>query len=225
MQTCRQVHEARMSAAVRSRRVLTAASDGRLCRFVTPGCAGAALWCGMVRFLLPLLLLLGACTPDPAADHLLGHGDPVRAAALNAPRLLGDTARLAGDPARAARATVQLEVLADAFEADPRYRHEVSGATLHAVRLGRAELRQAIGIAPDAPAEVVIALLRDAAEALDAGRIARAEAALSGPAFPAGPAATLSRLGALPRLPRVSEAAAAAQGEIARLDARSTPRG
>ncbi|WP_372624224.1 hypothetical protein [Falsiroseomonas sp.] len=172
----------------------------------------------MLRFLLPLLALLGACTADPAAEHLLGFGDPVRGAALNAPRLLGDTSQLAGNPRQAALAAVQLEVLAEAFNGDPRYSHEVSGATLHAVRLGRSELRRAIGIAPDAPGQAVIAQLREAAEALDAGRIARAEAALSGPMFPAGPQASLSRLGRLPYLPRVSEAAGAANAEIQRLD-------
>lgn len=176
-------------------------------------------WHGVMRpFLLPLLALLGACTADPAAEHLAGFGDPVRGAALNAPRLLGDTSRLAGNPRRAALAAVQLEVLAEAFSGDPRYSHEVSGATLHAVRLGRGELRRAIGIAPDAPAEAVIAQLREAAAALDAGRIGRAEAALSGPMFPDGPQAALSRLRRLPYLPRVSEAAAAANAEILRLD-------
>ena len=80
----------------------------------------------MKRLLLPLLALIGGCA-DPAAEHLGGFGDPVRGAALNAPRLLGDTSRLAGNPAQAARAAVQLEVLADAFRNDPRYGPETSG--------------------------------------------------------------------------------------------------
>ncbi len=170
----------------------------------------------MMRRLLALLPFLGACTPDPAATHLFGFGDPVRGAALHAHRLLGDTSRLAGQPGRAALAAVQLEVVADAFETDPRYSHDVTGSALHAVRLGRAELREAIGIAQDAPAEPVIAQLRAAAAALDAGSIARAEAALSGPMFPSGGAATLARLARLPFLPRVREAAAAAYQEVQR---------
>jgi len=175
-----------------------------------------------MRRLIPLLLAVAACTADPAAEHLGGFGDPVRGAALNAPRLLGDTSRLAGNPVGAARAAVQLEVLAEAFATDPRYRHDVSGAALHSVRLGQAEMRRAIGIAPDAPEATVIAQLRDAADALEAGSRARAEAALSGPMFPAGAAATLRRLAGLPFLPRVSEAAGAANAEIRRLDGRST---
>ncbi len=173
----------------------------------------------MRRLLLTLLALLGACA-DPAAEHMFGLGDPVRGAALNAPRLLGDTSRLAGRPADAALAAVQLEVLENAFRNDPRYAPEASGPAQHALRVGKAEMRQAIGIAPDAPAEPVIAQLREAAAALQAGSQARAEAALSGPMFPLGGAQTLSRLNRLPYLPRVSEAAGAANAEIRRMDSR-----
>jgi hypothetical protein len=171
--------------------------------------------------LLPLLApLLAACEADPAARHLGGFGDPVRGAALNAPRLLGDTSRLAGRPAQAALAAVQLEVIADAFRTDPRYMHEVSGTARATVEAGRAELRRAIGIAPQAPPAMVIGQLREAATALEGSSLARAEAALTGPAFPNGGAATLAQLGRLPFLPRVSEAAGAANAEIARLDGR-----
>jgi hypothetical protein len=176
----------------------------------------------MRRFLLPLMVLLGACTADPAANHLGGFGDPVRGAALNAPRLLGNTAQLQGRPADAALAVVQLEVLAEAFRTDPRYMHDVSGTARATVEAGQAEMRRTVGIAPDAPGEAVIAQLREAAEALGRGSRVRAEAALSGPHFPAGGEATLARLSRLPFLPRVSEAAGAASQEIGRLDRRST---
>jgi hypothetical protein len=173
----------------------------------------------MRRRLLPLLaLLLPACTNDPSGGgYLLGLGDPVRGAALNAPAMLGDTSRWAGNPAGAARAAVQLEFLAEAFQNDPRYAPEASGAVQHSLRLGRAEMRQAIGIAPDAPAEPVMGQLREAAAALDGGSQARAEAALSGPMFPGGGVATLARLGVLPRLARVSEAAGAVNAELRRM--------
>lgn len=165
---------------------------------------------------LALLLPLAGCTADPAAEHLFGFGDPVRGAGLNAPRLLGDTSRLAGNPAQAARAAVQLEVLHEAFRHDPRYAPSASIQALHSTRLGRAELRDAIGIAPEAPAGAVIAQLRAPPAALDSGSRARAEAALSGPHFPAGGAATLARLSRLPFLRRVSEAAGAAHVEVQR---------
>jgi hypothetical protein len=177
----------------------------------------------MRTLILPLLSLLGACA-DPAAQHLGGLGEPTRGAALAAPWWLSDTSRLQGQPAQAARAAVQMEVLADSFETDPRYQHEVSGAGLHSVRLGRRNLRENLGIAPDAPPAAVVAQLREAAASLDRGQRARAEAALSGPMFPAGGAATLQRLASLPYLPRVAEAAGAANAEIRRID-RSGARG
>jgi hypothetical protein len=172
----------------------------------------------MIRRLLPLLLLLGACSVDPTTGHLAGIGDPVRGAALVAPFRLGDTSRLAGDPVAAARAVILLEFIDDAFRTDPRYRHDVSPANQQIIRRGRDEMRATIGIAPDAPARPLIEELRDFANTLEAGSLARAEAALSGPMFPLGAAATLQRLRNLPRLPRVSEAAGAATNEINRLD-------
>lgn len=173
----------------------------------------------MRRRVLPLaMLFLAGCTPDPAARWLGGAGDPVRGAALNAPRLLGDTAQYRGDPAGAALAAVQLEFLDQQFRTNPVYMHNVSGATLFSVRAGRTEMRNAIGIAQDAPPDLVIAQLREAAAALQAGSPARAEAALSGPLFPLGPEETLRRLGALPMLPRVRDAAGAANREITRFD-------
>ncbi len=172
----------------------------------------------MRRVLLSLFALLGACAADPAARHLGGFGDPVRGAALAAPSMFGDTSALRGRPAEAARAAVQLEFLADAFVTDPVWSIRASGAVLHALRQGRAEMREALGIAPNAPSGPVIEGLREAAAALDAGQDARAEAALSGPDFPAGGAGVLRRLATLPRLPRVAEAASAAAAEIRRND-------
>lgn len=171
----------------------------------------------MMRAAIPLLLLLGACA-DPSAPYLGGFGDPVRGASLSAPFSLTDTSRLQGQPAEAARAAVQIEMIADAFETDPRYMHAVRGPALHALRVGRRDMRAAIGIAPGAPPQLVIFRLREAAAALDAGKTGAAELALGDPAFPAGGAATLARLANLPSLPRVRDAAGAAWFEVSRLD-------
>ncbi|PWS36714.1 hypothetical protein DFH01_16415 [Falsiroseomonas bella] len=174
----------------------------------------------MKRRLLPLLLLLGACSVDPTTGYLFGIGDPVRGAALSAPVRLGNTAHLAGDPVAAARGVILLEFIDDSFRTDPLYMHDVSPANQQIIRRGRDEMRAAVGIAPNAPAGPLMAQLRDFANALEAGSLARAEAALSGPMFPLGAEATLQRLRTLPRLPRVSEAAGAAANEINRLDSR-----
>lgn len=170
---------------------------------------------------MPLLLsvLLG-CAGDPGADYLFGIGDPVRGAALYAPRNLGDTSRWAGRPADAAIAAEQLEFLASELATNPRYAPEVNPAVTQQLDVARAEMRGFLGIAPDASPILVAAGLRAAADALRAGRRAQAEAALSGPAFTAGPLVTLARLGAMPRLPRTANAAGAVAAELDRLDRR-----
>lgn len=162
-----------------------------------------------------------ACARDPALSYLWGIGNPVRGAALNAPRMLGDTAQYAGRPAEAMRALVQLEFLADALATDPRYAPEVQPTVLFPLRQAREEARAVLGIAPGAPPDVVIDALRRAAAALDVGSPARAEAALSVPGvFTLAPRATLARLGDLPPLPRTREAAGAVAAELDRLDRR-----
>ena len=165
--------------------------------------------------------LAASCARDPALSWLGGVGDPVRGAALNAPRMLGDTAQYAGRPAEAARAIVQLEFLADAFATDPRYAPEIQPTVLFQLREARTEARATLGIAPEAAPDAVMEALRRAAAALDAGSPARAEAALDQRAvFTLGPRATIARLGALPPLPRTREAAGAAAAELDRLDRR-----
>ncbi|WP_135470602.1 hypothetical protein [Crenalkalicoccus roseus] len=161
---------------------------------------------------------LAACAAEPGAPYLAGFGDPVRGAALWAPRDLADTSRWAGQPARAAEVAAQLELLTDGMLTSPRYAPEVDPGVAHLLSEARAEMRAYLGIAPEAPAEPVIAALNRAARALHAGSRARTEAALSAPFFTAGPLVTLARLEAMPRLPRTAAAAGAAAAEIARLD-------
>jgi hypothetical protein len=171
---------------------------------------------GMTRRqgVLVLGLSLAACARDPLGNYLGGVGDPVRAAALQAPRTLGDTSQYRGQPAGAARAAAQLEFLTSELETNPRYAPSVSPTLVEQLRVARTEMRQAIGIAPDTNPQLVVTSLRRAAAALDAGSRAGAEAALSGTAFPDGPEATLNRLGNLPRLPRTAAAARQASDEF-----------
>lgn len=173
----------------------------------------------LVRAAIATIVVAG-CAADPAGAYLLGVGDPVRGAALYAPRNLGDTSRWAGQPAGAARAVAQLEFLADEFSRNPRYAPEIQPTVTLQLAASRAELRGQLGIATAAPPVVVIAALRRAAAALDSGSAAGAEAALSAPGFMLPPVATLARLGSLPRLPRTAEAAGAAAAELDRLDRR-----
>ena len=170
--------------------------------------------------MLTVLLALAGCAEDPSANYLGGFGDPVRGSALYAPRNLGDTGRWAGQPAEAAVAAEQLEFLTNELATNPRYAPEINPAVLQSLQTARGEMRGYLGIAPDAPAEEVQAGLRRAAGALRDGSQARAEVALSGPAFTAGPPVTLSRLYRMPRLPRTAEAAGMVAAELDRLDRR-----
>lgn len=121
----------------------------------------------------------------------------------------GDTRRLAGRPADAARAAADLEWIAVALPQDFRW----TGANpllFGQLRAARAELRGALGIAPDASPVAVTQRLGSAARLLDEGRRSDAAAAL-------GEEAALDRLAALPRLPRAAAATALAQAELGRL--------
>ncbi len=170
--------------------------------------------------MLAMLLALAGCATDPSAEYLGGLGDPVRGAALYAPRNLGDTSRWAGQPAEAAVAAEQVEFLTQELATNPRYAPEVNPAVLQSLQTAQAEMRGYLGIAPGADPQMVITGLRRAATALREGSRARAEAALASPAFTAGPAGTLQRLSTMPRLPRTAEAAGMVASEFDRLERR-----
>jgi hypothetical protein len=170
--------------------------------------------------MLAILLALAGCADDPSANYLGGFGDPVRGAALYAPRNLGNTSRWAGQPAEAAVAVEQLEFLASELATNPRYAPEVNPAVLQSLQTARTEMRGYLGIAPGADPGVVIAALRRASGALRAGSRAQAEAALATADFTAGPAGTLQRLSGMPRLPRTAEAAGMVAAEFDRLERR-----
>lgn len=165
-------------------------------------------------------LALVGCAENPSANYLGGFGDPLRGAALYAPRNLGDTSRWAGQPAEAAVAAEQLEFLTSALPASPRYAPELNPAVVQQLEVARGEMRAYLGVAPAADPALVIAGLRRAGDLLRAGNRAGAEAALSGQAFTAGPAGTLARLSAMPRLPRTAEAAGLVASDFDRLDRR-----
>lgn len=175
------------------------------------------------RALLPALALpaiLAACAEDAAFNYLGGIGDPVRGAALNAPRQFGDLSRWRGQPDQAALAIVQIEFLADALANDPYWYAQVSPLVVMQLQRAREETRQYLGIPADAAPDNVMGALRRAADAVKAGRMASAETALSGPDFTLGGAAALRRLSNPPRLPRATEAAGAVSAELHRLDGR-----
>ena len=167
---------------------------------------------------LPAVLALAGCETDPNAPYLWGIGDPVRGAALRAPRNFGEPSRWAGNPANAALAVEQQEFLASELATSPIYAPVLNPAVVQTLQRGRAELRDYLGIPASADPQVVIEAMRRAGSALRAGNQLGAEAALTGPAFPLGPKVVLERLGAMPRMPQTVAAAGMVASDFDRLD-------
>lgn len=145
----------------------------------------------------------------------VGLGDPGRQAVLSTAYVFGDTRRVAGRPAEAARAAAQLEWMAVALPQEPHWRP--AAPSLAPLLAGaRDELRRGLRLAPGAPAIAVSPALAAAAEALAAGQVEAAARALD-PVAPGGGAGVLGRLDPLPPLPRAAFATRLAQDEMIRM--------
>jgi hypothetical protein len=151
------------------------------------------------------------------SDAVVGAGDPTRAAIINTAYVFGNPASVAGQPDAAARAVANFEYLAVELPFGPRWRGFSPLVGTEFAR-AQAELRPAIGIAPNAPAQPVVDALYAASRALRAGDQTAAERILSPPIFLAGGAATLQRLSALPPMPKVNVATSLAASELNRQD-------
>jgi len=107
-----------------------------------------------------------------------------------------DAGRLAGRPVEAARASAAVEYLAVELNA-PRW-VAMNPITQMQMVSARAELRQTLGISPDAASQPVIQSLLDCANALAAGDEAAAATTLRTPYFTFGAERTLGILSAMP---------------------------
>lgn len=152
-------------------------------------------------------LALTACASDTGSGAVSGNvaplsassvtEDPIRSAIIGASAFF--THPRANQPAAAAIAIADIEYLADAMPANPRYQ-AAPAASLTSLQLARQEGRTALGITRNAPNGRVVAGLRDAAVALNAGDRAATEAVLPQDIFTLGPDQTISRLSQPPRL-------------------------
>ena len=176
--------------------------------------------------ILALAALLSACAlqaPQPPREPLPpaplvrsgGFADPTQQVVLGAAYVFGDPRRVAGRPADAARAAAQLGWLTLALPQDPRW--IPATATLFGeLRRAEAEMRQTLGLSPDASVGTVTRALTAAADALDQGDRAGALAALA-PIAPGGAAGVLAKLGAMPPMPRAAVATQTAAQESFRI--------
>lgn len=156
------------------------------------------------RMALAAALVLAACAIPPAPPRVqlppdtYGIGVDNDVGAIDfAQWAFADPARTRGNPVNGARAAAAVEYLAVELSADPRW-VGMSPITKLQMQQASAELRQTLGIEPDAPTQLVLNGLIGAAGALQAGNNAAALAVLVPPVFTLGPEATLARLTDLP---------------------------
>jgi hypothetical protein len=165
--------------------------------------------------------------PEPRAGYLQPPtlvfpastiGDPVRTSVQWASAYLADPpGRLGGNPALAAQVAAQYEHATVGLR-ELRF----SGySPLMQIRMdqGRTALRESLGIAADAPPELVIDQLSQLAVALRRGDTVAAERIASSPAFAKPSATVLATLSAMPRIPAAGVAAGFADSQLNRSDA------
>jgi hypothetical protein len=158
-----------------------------------------------------LVLLAAGCaaaTPPPDTARLVGpafgsNGDSAIAAINYSSWAFALASRTHGQPAAAAEAVAAVDYLAGELSTDPRWA-SMSPLTKVQMLQARSEVRNAIGVSPDARSQAVVNGLLSAAAALQAGNRPAALAALASPVFIRGPEQTLAALAALPYLPQAN---------------------
>jgi hypothetical protein len=172
-------------------------------------------------------LMLLACLLPAACDAVVTYPPPPvipigslgtnqdsdTAAVLLSGYTFGDKARLTGNPIGVARAAASVEYLAAALPTGPRWQI-VAPFIIDQMIQGRAELHRALGIAPGAPSQAVVAGLLNAANALLVNNPAAAAEALNPAIFTLGPQQTLNILANMPFLPTVNVATARLNNEF-----------
>jgi hypothetical protein len=125
---------------------------------------------------------------------------------------LGSPDRTRGDPVESLRAAAAIEYLAGELNTAPRWA-AMSPITKVQMLQARQEMRRALGIKPDAPAQAVVTAEIWAMWDLEHGDAAAAQKVLSGPIFTLPPQQTMQVLNNLPTLPAARSATAAAELE------------
>lgn len=140
--------------------------------------------------------------PDTARlqpGQLGTNGDPDVTALNFAQWAFADSGRTYGRPADAARAAASLDYMAGALYASPRWLN-LSAETKEQLLQGRQEVRDALGVVPGTPSQILVDRLTGAADALTSGDQATAVRQLGPPAFDAPGEQVLTRLSNMPYL-------------------------
>jgi hypothetical protein len=169
-----------------------------------------------------LCVLAAGCAgvqPGPPDSAVLrpgqfGSGDPDVNAANLAEEAFADRNRTYGKPIEAARAAAAIDYLAGHIPSEARWAG-VSGETKEQLLQGRAEAREAIGVAAAATSQAVVDHLTAAADALERGGEAAAMRQLGPPTFSGSGEETLARLAKLPYLRMANVSTARVANEMA----------
>ncbi len=124
-----------------------------------------------------------------------------------------DAARTYGNPVEGAQAVLAMDYVAGQLNTSPRW-VGISAATQMELLQARVDTRAAVGIAPNAPSQLVVDSLVAARDDLASGHRDAAVSALDNPAFPAGGARTVEVLANLPYVRMANVATQHAAGEL-----------
>ena len=154
--------------------------------------------------------------PDTArlAPGALGTFEDPDVAAVNlAQWAFADSGRTYGRPIEGARAAASMDYIAGQLYTSPRW-SRISAITKEQLLQGRTQVRQALGVTPNAPSQAVVDALTTAGNALAANDQAAAVAALSSPVFAQPGEPTLLILGNLPYMQMANVSTQHAAGEL-----------
>ena len=172
--------------------------------------------------LIPLLIAAGlaACGPLPPPPDtarlpagVFGPLDQDIPATLYAQYAFADAARTYGNPTAGAQAVLAMDYIAGELNTSPRWANIAATTQLELLQ-ARKDVRAAVGIAPNAPSQLVVDSLTAARADLTAGNQQAAVAALTNPAFPGGGAAAVQALANLPYVQSANVATAHAAAEL-----------
>jgi hypothetical protein len=177
-----------------------------------------------MRALVTLSLLafcLAACATLPATEQtpylpagVYGVYQDNDTGAINqASWAFASPANTRGNPVDAAKAIVALEYLSGELRENPRWIGIDSSVDVHIGR-ARDQLRQILGIRPDAPSQIVVNTLLALAWDLRVGNQEAVMRVLASPLFTRPPAQTLQILSNLPFVPEANVATAQAANEL-----------
>ena len=176
-----------------------------------------------MRSLTAALLLtagLAACGPLPPPPDtarlppgVFGPLDQDIPATQYAQYAFADAARTYGNPAAGAEAVLAMDYIAGQLNTSPRWAN-IGATTQLQLLQARVATRAAVGIAPNAPSQLVVDSLLKARNDLATGNPAAAASALDNAAFPAGGARTVQVLANLPYIQAANVATQHAAEEL-----------